>query len=229
MQNFWKEFLNILGMKVNHAMDNEIHEARGMKPTLLITSQDSLIEMKSLTGNGRNQRRTKWTKSVLKLNFRGQISFQMGFGIGRSSFGDAWKFEIDYRRESFKKSEIMKWLKNMFIYNIKVIQPFYSRHSSDGRDRWDRFLGDLQDEEDMTALWKWFLSVATLQRKNKVIMKVQKQMFSRVHAVKKKRSIRQRNPRKNAIANTKKRSVEFLEELFLTARISKDAKNQKDE
>jgi len=60
-------------------------------------------------------------------------------------------------------------------------------------------------------------------------MKVQKQMFSRVHAVKKKRSIRQRNPRKNTIANTKKRSVEFLEELFPTARISKDTKNQKDE
>jgi len=45
----------------------------------------------------------------------------------------------------------MKRLKNMFIHNIKIIMPFYSRHSSDGRDR---FLGDIQDEAEYDLLMK---------------------------------------------------------------------------
>lgn len=76
-----------------HAMDNEIHEARGMKPTrcgFKITSEASqkqtwakvhfrlqqslrksqartLIGMKSLTGNGRNQRRFQMDKVSIEI------------------------------------------------------------------------------------------------------------------------------------------------------------------
>ena len=44
------------------------------------------------------------------------------FGMGHSSSGDAWKFEIDY-----------------------IMVTFNSRHPSDGRDR---SLGDIHDEEE---------------------------------------------------------------------------------
>ena len=71
--------------------------------------------------------------------------------------------------------------------------PFYSRHSSDGRDR---FLGDIHDEEEYDRFMKMILSVATLQMKYKVIMIVQKQMLFRLQAAKKKRVIRQRNTKK---------------------------------
>ena len=75
------------------------------------------------------------------------------------------------------------------------------------------------------------LSVATLQMKYKVIMIVQKQMWYHLQAAKKKRLIRQRNTKKNAIVNTTRRSnsnhtcVEFVEKPFPTALIPKDRKS----
>ena len=110
--------------------------------------------------------------------------------------------------------------------------PFYSRHSSDGRDR---FLGYIQDEKEYDQFMKMiFLSVATLQMKYKVIMTVQKQMSYRPQAVKKKRLKKQGNTKKNiTVSTTKKRCknhtcVEFVEKLFPTAQISEDTKNLKD-
>ena len=109
--------------------------------------------------------------------------------------------------------------------------PFYSRHSSDGRDR---FLGDIQDEEEYDLFMKMIFIVAALQMKYKVIMIVQKQMSYRLQAVKKKRLKRQGNTKENTIVNTIKRSsrnhtcVEFVEKLFPTALISKDTKSLKD-
>ena len=65
-------------------------------------------------------------------------------------------------------------------------------------------------------------------------MTVQKQMFYRLQAPKKKRLIRQRNTKENTIVNTTKRSnsdhtcVEFVEKLFPTALISEDMKSLND-
>ena len=100
--------------------------------------------------------------------------------------------------------------------------PFYSRHSSDGRDR---FLGGIHDEEEYDQFMKMILSVATLRMKYKVIMIVQMQMFYRLHAVKKTRLKKQGNTKENTIVNTTKRSsrnhtcVEFVGKLFPTALI----------
>ena len=108
--------------------------------------------------------------------------------------------------------------------------PFYSRHSSDGRDR---FLGDIHDEEEYDRFMKMILSVATLQMKYKVIMIVQKQMLFRLQAAKKKRVIRQRNTQKNIVNTIKRNSsnhtcVESCGKLFPTALISKEMNNLKD-
>ena len=70
--------------------------------------------------------------------------------------------------------------------------------------------------------------------KYNVIMIVQKQMFYRPQAVKKKRLKKQGNTKENTIANTTKRSsnnhtcVEFVEKLFPTALISEDMKSLED-
>ena len=68
--------------------------------------------------------------------------------------------------------------------------------------------------------------------KYKVIMIVQKQMFYRLQAAKKK-LMGQRNTKNNTIVNTIERNssnhtcVEFVENLFPTALISKDMNNLK--
>ena len=75
--------------------------------------------------------------------------------------------------------------------------PFYSRHSSDGRDR---LLGDVHDEEEYEQSMKTILISSNfadeIQMKYKIIMIVQRQMFYRLQAVKKKRLIRQGNYQK---------------------------------
>ena len=64
----------------------------------------------------------------------------MGFGDSRSD--GAWKFETNY----FNKYNLKNHLKvNLYIILRYSYMPFYSRHSSDGRDR---FLGDMRDEEE---------------------------------------------------------------------------------
>ena len=70
--------------------------------------------------------------------------------------------------------------------------------------------------------------------KYKVIMIVQKQMFYRPQAVKKKRLKKQGNTKENAIVNTTKKRcknhtcVELVEKLFPTALISEDTKSLED-
>ena len=109
--------------------------------------------------------------------------------------------------------------------------PFYSRHSSDGRDR---FLGDIHDEEEYDRFMKMILSVATLQMKYKVIMIVQKQMLFRLQAAKKKRVIRQRNKKKHRKYYKERNSSNHTcvescgKKLFPTALISKEMNNLKD-
>ena len=44
-----------------------------------------------------------------------------------------------------KQMSIHKTTKKQFLHNIKIVMPFYSRHSSDGRDR---LLGDIHDGEE---------------------------------------------------------------------------------
>ena len=64
--------------------------------------------------------------------------------------------------------------------------PLYSRHSSDGRDR---FLGDIHDEEDCDQFMKMTFTSS-------------KQMSYRLQAAKKKILIRQRNTKKTTIVNS---------------------------
>ena len=110
--------------------------------------------------------------------------------------------------------------------------PLYSRHSSDGRDRF--FLGDIHDAEEFDQSMEMIFISSNFTDEYKVIIIVQKQMSYCLQAAKKKRLIRQRNTIKNTIVNTTKRSsnnhtcVEFVEKLFPTALISKDTKNLKD-
>jgi len=61
--------------------------------------------------------------------------------------------------------------------------PFYSRHSSDGRDR---FLGGIHDEEEYDQFMKMIFISSTFADEIKVIMIVQKRMSYRLQAAKKK-------------------------------------------
>ena len=109
--------------------------------------------------------------------------------------------------------------------------PFYSRHSSDGRDR---FLGDIQDEEEYDQFMNTIFISSSFTDEIQSHLIVQMQMFYRLQAVKKKRLKRQGNTKENTIVNAIKRSssnhtcVEFVEKLFPTALISKDTKSLKD-
>ena len=100
--------------------------------------------------------------------------------------------------------------------------PFYSRHSSDGRDR---FLGDMRDEEEYDQFMNMIFISSSFTDEIQSHYLVQKQMFYRLQAAKKKRLKRQGNTKKNTIVNTTKRSnsnhtcVEFVEKLFPTAHI----------
>ena len=73
--------------------------------------------------------------------------------------------------------------------------PFYSRHSSDGRDR---FLGDIQDEEEYDQFMKMIFISSNFTDEIQVhyIMIVQKQMSYRLQAAKKKRLKRQKKNQK---------------------------------
>ena len=109
--------------------------------------------------------------------------------------------------------------------------PFYSRHSSDGRDR---FLGGIHDEEE----YDQFMNLIFIS--SSFTDEIQSHYDSSDADVlppssrKKKGLIRQRNTKKNTIVNTiNKRCnshtcVEFVEKLFPTALISKDTKSLKD-
>ena len=61
--------------------------------------------------------------------------------------------------------------------------PFYSRHSSDGRDR---FLGGIHDEEEYDQFMKMIFISSTFADEIKVIMIVQKRMSYRLQAAKTK-------------------------------------------
>ena len=120
----WETNLLNTGVTVTKkTMDDEIYEARIWKPNFAkITSlssqkripaeswflkKQSLLFTKAVLGfnwnhasKGRNQRSTKLTKWVLKLNScRDRFLSRWGVGFGDLSSGDAWKFETNY----FKK------------------------------------------------------------------------------------------------------------------------------
>ena len=109
--------------------------------------------------------------------------------------------------------------------------PFYSRHSSDGRDR---FLGDIQDEEEYDQFMNMIFISSNFTNEYKIIMIVQMQVSYRLQAPKKKTLIRQGNIKRIfTVSTTKKRCknhtlVSFAEKLFPTALISEDTKNLKD-
>ena len=102
--------------------------------------------------------------------------------------------------------------------------PFYSRHSSDGRDR---VLGDLHAEEDYNQIIKHIFINGNF------IDEIQSHYDSSdadvlppsIQAVKKKRLKKQGNTKENTIVNATKGSssnhtcVEFVEKLFPTALI----------
>ena len=71
----------------------------------------------------------------------------------------------------------------IFLKNIKILVPFYSRHSSDGRDR---FLGGIHDEEEYDQFMKMIFISSTFADEIKVIMIVQKRMSYRLQGAKKK-------------------------------------------
>ena len=109
--------------------------------------------------------------------------------------------------------------------------PFYSRHSSDGRDR---FLGDIQDEEEYDQFMNMiFISSSFTDEIQSHYDSSDADVLPPSQAVK-KRLKRQGNTKENTIVDTTKRSsrnhtcVEFVEKLFPTALISKDTKSLKD-
>ena len=108
--------------------------------------------------------------------------------------------------------------------------PFYSRHSSDGRHR---FLGDIHDREEYDQFMKMIFISSNFTDELQSHYDSSEADVLRLQAVKKKRLKRQGNTKENTIVITTKRSnsnhtcVEFVENLFPTALISKDVSNLK--
>ena len=109
--------------------------------------------------------------------------------------------------------------------------PFYSRHSSDGRER---LLGDIHDEEEYDQFMKVIFISSNFTDEIQSHYDSSDADVLPPSSTEEKRLKRQRNTKENTIVNTIKRSnsnhtcVEFVEKLFPTALISKDTKSLKD-
>ena len=109
--------------------------------------------------------------------------------------------------------------------------PFYSRHSSDGRDR---FLGDIQDEEEYDQFMKMIFSSSNFTDEIQSHYDSKEADVLPTSSSEEEKIEKTRKYQKEYIVNTTKRSsnnhtgVEFVEKLFPTALISKDMKSLKD-
>ena len=109
--------------------------------------------------------------------------------------------------------------------------PFYSRHSSDGRDR---FLGDIQDEEEYDQFMKMIFSSSNFTDEIQSHYDSKEADVLPTSSSEEEKIEKTRKYQKEYFVNTTKRSsnnhtgVEFVEKLFPTALISKDMKSLKD-
>ena len=109
--------------------------------------------------------------------------------------------------------------------------PFYSRHSSDGRDR---LLGCIHDEEEYDQFMKMIFISSTFADEMQSHYDSSEADALPPSSSEEERLIRQRNTKKKNIVNTAKRGssihtcVEFVDKLFPIALISKGTKNVKD-
>ena len=100
--------------------------------------------------------------------------------------------------------------------------PFYSKHSSDGRDR---FLGDIQNEEKYDQFMKMIFISSSFTDEIQSHYDSSDADVLPTSSSEEKGLIRQRNTKENTIVNTTKRSssnhtcVESVEKLFPTALI----------
>ena len=101
--------------------------------------------------------------------------------------------------------------------------PFYSRHSSDGRDR---FLGGIHDEEEYDQFMKMiFISSNFTDEIQSHYDSSEADVLPTSSSEEEKVLIRQGNTKENTIVNTTKKRcknhtcVEFVEKLFPTALI----------
>ena len=109
--------------------------------------------------------------------------------------------------------------------------PFYSKHSSDGRDR---FLGDIQNEEKYDQFMKMIFISSSFTDEIQSHYDSSDADVLPTSSSEEERIDKIRNTKENTIVNTTKRSssnhtrVEFVEKLFPTALISEDTKSLKD-
>ena len=111
--------------------------------------------------------------------------------------------------------------------------PFYSRHSSDGRDR---FVGDIHDEEDYDQFMKTiFISRNFTDEIQSHYDSSEADVLPPSSSEEERIEIdKTRNTKENTIVNTTKKRcknhtlVSLAEKLFPTALISKDTKSLKD-
>ena len=109
--------------------------------------------------------------------------------------------------------------------------PFYSRHSSDGRDR---FLGDIQDEEEYDQFVNMIFISSSFTDEIQSHYDSSDADVLPPSSSEEEKIERQGNIKENTIVDTTKRRsrnhtcVEFVEKLFPTALISKDTKSLKD-
>ena len=109
--------------------------------------------------------------------------------------------------------------------------PFYSRHSSDGRDR---FLGDIQDEEEYDQFMKMIFISSNFTDEiqshyDSSEADVLPPSSSEEEKVDKKRKYQREYHRKYYKERCKNHTlVSFVGKLFPTAQISKDTKSLKD-
>ena len=109
--------------------------------------------------------------------------------------------------------------------------PFYSRHSSDGRDR---FLGGIHDEEDYDQFMKTILISSNFTDEIQSHYDSSEADVLPPSSSEEEKLKRQRNTKKNiTVSTTKKRCknhtlVSFVGKLFPTALLSEDTKSLKD-
>ena len=109
--------------------------------------------------------------------------------------------------------------------------PFYSRHSSDGRDR---FLGGIHDEEEYDQFMKMIFISSNFTDEIQSHYDSSEADVLPSSSSEEEKIDKTKTTKENTIVNTTKRSsnnhtcVEFVEKLFPTALISEDTKSRKD-
>ena len=108
--------------------------------------------------------------------------------------------------------------------------PFYSRHSSDGRDR---FLGDIQDEEEYDQFMNMIFISSSFTDEiqshyDSSDADVLPPSSSEEEKIEKTRKYQREYHRRYYKEKQQKPCVEFVEKLFPTALISEDTKSLKD-